>query len=52
MAPRWFGPDGVVLQKVLGKEPDFEGIKLYTPTARELLAFIRDDREAVFGKKG
>lgn len=47
LAPRWFGTDGVALQKVFGKEPDYEGIKLYTPTARELLAFIRDDRQAV-----
>jgi hypothetical protein len=43
--PRWFGSDGILMQKVLGKEPDYDGIKLYTAVARELLAFIREDRE-------
>ncbi len=46
LAPRWFGTDGVMLQKVLGKDPDYDGIRLYTTTARELLAFIRADRDA------
>ncbi|MDP2849238.1 MAG: hypothetical protein Q8O35_13780 [Humidesulfovibrio sp.] len=44
--PRWFGADGIMLQQVLGKEPDYEGIKLYSQTARGLLGFIRDDQEA------
>lgn len=44
--PRWFGADGIMLQQVLGKEPDYEGIKLYSQEARALLGFIRDDREA------
>lgn len=44
--PRWFGVDGIMLQQVLGKEPDYDGIKLYSQTARALLGFIRDDREA------
>jgi hypothetical protein len=45
--PRWFGTDGIILQQVFGKEPDYKGIKLYTPTARALLEFIRSDRESV-----
>lgn len=47
LAPRWFGSDGLVMQKVSGKEPDYENLKLYSPTARELLSFIRADRETV-----
>ena len=39
------------MQKVLGKEPDYDGIKLYTAVARELLAFIREDRETVSGQR-
>jgi hypothetical protein len=45
--PRWFGADGIMLQQVLGKEPDYEGIKLYGKTAKTLLTFIRNDRETV-----
>ncbi|PKN59591.1 MAG: hypothetical protein CVU53_07425 [Deltaproteobacteria bacterium HGW-Deltaproteobacteria-11] len=45
LAPRWFGNDGLLMQKVLGREPDFDGIKLYSRTAKDLLAFIRMDRE-------
>lgn len=45
--PRWFGSDGIVLQQVLGKEPDYDGIKLYSPVAKQLLEFIRSDRESV-----
>ena len=48
--PRWFGSDGILMQKVLGKEPDYDGIKLYTAVARDLLAFIREDRETVSGQ--
>ncbi len=45
--PRWFGADGVMLQQVLGKEPDYDGIRLYEPLARELLKFIEADRDSV-----
>jgi len=45
LAPRWFGADGLLMQKVLDREPDFDGIKLYSRTAKDLLAFIRMDRE-------
>lgn len=47
LMPRWFGTDGVLMQKLLDDEPEYEKIKLYTPTARKLLDFIRTDREAV-----
>lgn len=48
--PRWFGADGVMMQQVLGKEPDFEGIKLYGAVAKSLLTFIRNDRETVLSE--
>lgn len=51
LAPRWFGTDGVLLQKLNGPEPNFEETKLYSDTARELLQFIRQDREAVLNGK-
>lgn len=47
LAPRWFGTDGVLMQKLWGDEPDYEETKLYSQTAKELMAFIRQDREAV-----
>ena len=34
--PRWFGADGIMLQQVIGKQPDYEGIKLYTNSAKDL----------------
>ncbi|MCX5810026.1 MAG: hypothetical protein NTX36_11765 [Proteobacteria bacterium] len=49
MAPRWFGTDGLLMQKLFGSETEYERTKLYTPFSRELLAFIRFDREAVRG---
>ncbi len=47
--PCWFGADGIMMQTVLGKEPDYHIIKLYTKLARELLFFIQRDRETVSG---
>ena len=47
LAPRWFGADGVLLQKLWGDEPDYEETKLYSQTAKELMAFIRADKETV-----
>ncbi|HQB39965.1 MAG TPA: hypothetical protein PL053_11920, partial [Deltaproteobacteria bacterium] len=45
--PRWFGTDGIMMQQVIGKEPDYEGIKLYGAIAKNLLTFIQQDRESV-----
>ena len=45
--PRWFGADGIMMQQVIGREPDYDGIKLYGSKAKELLTFIRKDRETV-----
>jgi hypothetical protein len=42
--PRWFGEDGVLLQKVL-QRPNWEEINLYTDRAAHILGFIRDDWE-------
>jgi len=47
LAPRWFGTDGVLMQQLFGGEPDYEETKLYSQTAKELMAFIRADRETV-----
>lgn len=47
LMPRWFGADGLLMQKLLGDEPEYEKIKLYSPAARNLLDFIRNDRERV-----
>ncbi len=47
VVPRWFGTDGLLMQKLFGSKTDYDATKLYTKTARELLAFIRSDREAV-----
>lgn len=49
MFPRWFGTDGLLMQKLFGSERQYEKIKLYTPFSRELLAFIKSDCEAVRG---
>ncbi len=49
--PRWFGADGIMLQQVLVKETDYGQIKLYTAEARELLTFIRSDREQNKGEQ-
>jgi hypothetical protein len=46
LAPRWFGTDGLLMQKVFGSKTDWENTKVYTPAAKEILAFLRSDREA------
>jgi hypothetical protein len=50
VVPRWFGTDGLLMQKLFGSETDYDETKLYTKTAKELLTFIRSDREAVNGR--
>jgi hypothetical protein len=43
MLPRWFDGDGLMMQK-LHSEPHFDTIRLYSPRAQKLSAFIRNDR--------
>jgi hypothetical protein len=47
LAPRWFGADGLLLQQLFDSEPDYENTKLYSPEAKELMVFIRADKETV-----
>lgn len=47
LAPRWFDADGLLMQQVFGYETEYALTKLYSPTAKELLAFIRADRATV-----
>ena len=44
--PRWFGEDGLLMQKVI-EAPDFSKIVLATKQARRLGDYIRDDYEQV-----
>jgi len=45
--PRWFGEDGLLMQKVLGS-PNFEGVRLYTERAKNILELVTADwRRAV-----
>jgi hypothetical protein len=46
LAPRWFGNDGLLMQKVT-TDTRYDLIKLYSSPARELFDFIRTDRAAV-----
>jgi hypothetical protein len=47
LAPRWFGPDGLLMQLVLGQETEYEHIKLYSATAKQILAWIQAERFAM-----
>jgi len=40
--PRWFGEDGLLMEKVEGR-PNWEGIILYSERARQILEFIKED---------
>jgi hypothetical protein len=42
--PRWFGDDGLLMQKIVG-QPNWDGIQLYTDRAKRMLEFIRKDWE-------
>jgi hypothetical protein len=44
--PRWFGDDGLLMQKVISS-PNWEGIKLYSVRANNILKLIKADWEAV-----
>ena len=47
LAPRWFDADGLLMQQVFGYETEYALTKLYSPTAKELLAYIREERAAM-----
>jgi hypothetical protein len=42
--PRWFGEDGLLMQRVLAS-PNWEGINLYTERAANMLRMVKDDWE-------
>ena len=46
--PRWFGDDGLLMQKVIGS-PNFEGIHLYTDRAKNILSLITADWQRAVG---
>ena len=48
--PRWFGEDGLLMQKVQ-VQPNWEGINLYSDRAKRILEMIREDWGAVRGKQ-
>ena len=52
LAPRWFGSDAFLMQQVLGLETEYEHIKLYSATAKEILAWIKAERAAISAGTG
>jgi len=40
--PRWFGDDGLLMQKIAGV-PNFEGLRLYTGRAKDILSLVKAD---------
>jgi hypothetical protein len=44
LAPRWFGADGLLMQRVTA-DTRYDLLKLYSDPARQLFEFIRADRE-------
>lgn len=51
MAPRWFGSDGLVLQKLFNDEPEYDKIMIYNQSTRNLLEFVRSDLKAVLTER-
>ena len=48
VVPRWFGDDGLLMQKVLGS-PNFEGVRLYTDRAKNILELVTADWQRAVG---
>ena len=48
--PRWFGDDGLLMQKVLGS-PNFEGVRLYTDRAKNILELVTADWQGAVGHR-
>lgn len=51
LLPRWFGTDCLLMQKIL-REPNWQGIRLYSERAEKILALVREDARRVFAQKG
>jgi hypothetical protein len=43
--PRWFGVDGLLMQKIAGT-PNWDGIKLYEDSSKELMEIVKADWES------
>ncbi|MEN6485035.1 MAG: GNAT family N-acetyltransferase [Syntrophobacteraceae bacterium] len=46
--PRWFGEDGLLMQKIAGR-PNWEGIQLLSERSGEILRIVRNDWERLCG---
>jgi hypothetical protein len=44
--PRWFDDDGMLMQKIAGR-PCWEGVRLFSDRAGEILRILRHDWEEV-----
>lgn len=44
--PKWFGDYGLLMQKVIGQPPSWDGINLYSERAVNILNFIKADCKA------
>ncbi len=45
LLPGWFGTDGLLMQKIIGK-PNWEGIQIYSEKGKEILKIVKDDWES------
>lgn len=46
--PRWFGQDGLLLQKTL-TDPDVNSVKLFSDRAKKILEMVLDDKSSLGG---
>ncbi len=44
LLPRWFGEDGLLMQKIVGR-PNWDEIHLYSDRAKQILEFVKADWE-------
>ncbi|OPY68238.1 MAG: hypothetical protein A4E57_01881 [Syntrophorhabdaceae bacterium PtaU1.Bin034] len=42
LLPRWFGTDGILMQKVVG-QPNWDGIRLYSERAEKIMEIVQKD---------
>jgi hypothetical protein len=50
LLPRWFGTDGLLMQKVVGR-PNWEGIHLHSDNAKAILDMVRGDWQQTQGAR-